>query len=192
MDDRWRDTYDAWKTRAPDLDIEVCEACGANLHRDWHADGWYCPDCADREAELEAFADDERGPDAAETEQEATADLMQQLEAEGVTKMAEERKHTPGPWRKIACPEDWSIDTPFDDYSWFTIGSAARATDSDAPVAFVSFSEADARLVAAAPDLLEALQNTFALLRAFTTEEDAVAKAAWEQARAAIKRATEG
>lgn len=39
-DDRWRDTYDAWKTRLPDYaDGRVCERCGGWLYRG------HCADC---------------------------------------------------------------------------------------------------------------------------------------------------
>ena len=47
MDDRWRDTYDAWKTRVPQDDGPVCETCGAWLRRTLDF-GWYCPDCEER------------------------------------------------------------------------------------------------------------------------------------------------
>lgn len=49
---------------------------------------------------------------------------------------------------------------------------------------------ANARLIAAAPDLLEALRNTLSLLKAFTSETDDIAKAAYDQAEAAIAKAT--
>ena len=48
MDDRWRDTYDAWKTRAPDDDGPVCETCGAWLRRTSDF-GWYCNHCEECE-----------------------------------------------------------------------------------------------------------------------------------------------
>lgn len=61
MDDRWRDTYDAWKTRTPWDDDPACEVCGQNLRRDYCKSplggAWYCPDCVDREAEQEAQDD---------------------------------------------------------------------------------------------------------------------------------------
>lgn len=49
---------------------------------------------------------------------------------------------------------------------------------------------AAAPLVAAAPDLLAALRNTLTLLKLFTRETDDVAKAAWDEAEAAIAKAT--
>lgn len=50
MSDRWRDTYDEWKTREPDDDVAyVCDACGGWLR--WsHSDGWYCEACDERDA----------------------------------------------------------------------------------------------------------------------------------------------
>lgn len=47
---------------------------------------------------------------------------------------------------------------------------------------------ANGRLIAAAPDLLEALGNTLALLSAFATPDDQVMQATLKQARAALSR----
>ena len=45
-DDRWRDTYDAWKTRDPDADARGCDRCGGELTRcAFGFPGWYCESC---------------------------------------------------------------------------------------------------------------------------------------------------
>ena len=51
--DRWRDTYDSWKTREPDAAARICESCGSSM-RYSHSDGWYCEDC-------EAWLEDQPG-----------------------------------------------------------------------------------------------------------------------------------
>lgn len=65
-----------------------------------------------------------------------------------------EQKHTPGPWRYWPCKVDSTLTPPMYDYVQFAspIGHVFRA-----PIQFLS--EADARLLAAAPDLLEALKD---------------------------------
>lgn len=78
--------------------------------------------------------------------------------------------HTPGPW---AYDQETDNSTDF----W--------VFQSDGPVRVaVECSEADARLIAAAPDLLAALQ-------AIVCHEQGIQQYRLEQARAAIARATE-
>ena len=61
-------------------------------------------------------------------------------------------KHTPGPWRYWACKVDSRANPPMYDYAQFANpnGHVFRA-----PLRYMR--EEDARLIAAAPDLLEAL-----------------------------------
>lgn len=50
MDDRWRDTYDKWKTACPDDSGPTCEK-----HGDWMRRGaegeWYCEQCEKEDAQ---------------------------------------------------------------------------------------------------------------------------------------------
>lgn len=65
-----------------------------------------------------------------------------------------EQKHAPGPWRYWPCKVDSTLTPPMYDYVQFAspIGHVFRA-----PIQFLS--EADARLIVAAPELLEALRE---------------------------------
>ena len=72
--------------------------------------------------------------------------------------------HTPGPWSFRGCEGGWAID--FNE-------------DQEQVVDFV-YEEADARLIAAAPDLLEALE---CLLKADHDDVRAMARAAIAKAR---------
>ena len=81
-------------------------------------------------------------------------------------------KHTPGPWSYRKCPCGMA---GCDQYKINTQGS-------------VGFSEEDARLIAASPELLEALQGM--LVEKPIDEILAYAKAAKEKARAVIAKAT--
>ena len=91
--------------------------------------------------------------------------------------------HTPGPWDAI-----W----------WDTDGLYVGKEDTSAPVDVVarveSNNEADARLIAAAPDLLEALEGLFrecVMIHRFGGDADntRAAREAEEAARAAIRKA---
>jgi len=85
--------------------------------------------------------------------------------------------HTPGPWTAAKHgPKLWQIDA---------------ANDAVATTAFCYSQEvaANARLIAAAPDLYEALHNTLTLLRAFVTRDDDIARVTLEQAEAALIKA---
>lgn len=50
MSDRWRDTYDKWKTACPDDGAPTC-----NTHGDWMRRGaegeWYCERCEQEDAQ---------------------------------------------------------------------------------------------------------------------------------------------
>lgn len=88
-------------------------------------------------------------------------------------------KHTPGPWRfNNALGETWTICDSF--------GESLMGAETYYP--WVPDAEADWRLIAAAPDLLEALQALIDMDVAYkrgNRVEDAV-----EKARAAILKAT--
>jgi hypothetical protein len=43
--------YDAWKTREPDWDVEVCDECGHAKVRQGRA--WFCERCEEPEPEPE-------------------------------------------------------------------------------------------------------------------------------------------
>ncbi|MFU3458052.1 hypothetical protein ACM7KX_29895 [Pseudomonas aeruginosa] len=92
------------------------------------------------------------------------------------------RKHTPGPW------DYWSGYNPVDELE-------AQITTEDGDIVIASYNrqipegEANARLLAAAPELLEALQDLDALRGPFPPSDEAV-EAAWLKATAAIAKAT--
>ena len=87
-------------------------------------------------------------------------------------------KHTPGPWRYWACKVDSRANPPMYDYAQFANpnGHVFRA-----PLRYMR--EEDARLIAAAPDLLVALQRALNVLDATGAQDEATA------ARAAIAKA---
>ncbi len=91
-------------------------------------------------------------------------------------------KHTPGPW------DYWSGYNPVDELE-------AQITTEDGDIVIASYNrqipegEANARLLAAAPELLEALQDLDALRGPFPPSDEAV-EAAWLKATAAIAKAT--
>lgn len=100
--------------------------------------------------------------------------------------MAEEVKHTPGPWKLLAvgdnqrfCPADQN------NHSILTLEDEGSSTFA------CVYEESDAHLIAAAPDLLEALKETLFLASAYgpegksPTEENAIL----DRARAAIAKA---
>jgi len=76
-------------------------------------------------------------------------------------------KHTPGPWTAKPTQEgDWQIDTGPDQDLNLTLWSAMaviHGCDGD-PELGLKKAEANARLMAAAPDLLEALEELFHLI----------------------------
>lgn len=60
-------------------------------------------------------------------------------------------QHTPGPW--IAY-----VETVKEDRRPVCLRMAVQALDEDGPVGHIAFSEANARLIAAAPDMLASLK----------------------------------
>ena len=100
-------------------------------------------------------------------------------------------KHTPGPW---AVREHWSDDGAFEVYptrggapsygQWSALAEVPEYGKEDSPEA-----EANAHLIAAAPDLLEALQE---IVNAADGDGWNQLDAGLKKARAAIAKATGG
>ncbi|MFU7071284.1 hypothetical protein ACM75K_29035 [Pseudomonas aeruginosa] len=92
------------------------------------------------------------------------------------------QSYTPGPW------DYWSGYNPVDELE-------AQITTEDGDIVIASYNrqipegEANAKLLAAAPELLEALQDLDALRGPFPPSDEAV-EAAWRKACAAIAKAT--
>jgi len=84
--------------------------------------------------------------------------------------MSEELKHTPGPW-SIRQESVWSVGT---DHEMTALVYGCTDTEE----------EANARLIAAAPDLLEALK-----ILAKQAESHGAEGVYWDKARAAIAKA---
>lgn len=95
--------------------------------------------------------------------------------------------HTPGPWITKAIQ---THDTPGHVVLWKDTsksGVHTRRLDYKG-----TFTEADARLIAAAPDLLAALEHAHMALTGYLpTHSNAITAAAIEHARVAIAKATE-
>ncbi|MFW0750147.1 hypothetical protein [Pseudomonas aeruginosa] len=97
-------------------------------------------------------------------------------------------KRTPGPWVALKAEQavheqDYYIASERGVVGYWKGGKSWH--DDDKWV----LTEADARLIAAAPELLEALQNLDALREPFPPSDEAV-EAAWRKASAAIAKAT--
>ena len=94
-------------------------------------------------------------------------------------------KHTPGPWEVVREDEhEWSI--------WYKYYVDGEKRPRSSWLADSINSEADARLIAAAPDLIEALKSIEEYWNQ-DQNETAMADACWHAintARAAIARAT--
>jgi hypothetical protein len=89
-------------------------------------------------------------------------------------------KHTPGPWRAEQGAHAWFISPVGQGYAVAATGSLG--------------SEADARLIAASPDLLAALKELVrlkAIKESDPDQHERLKGQAWDDARAAI-RAAEG
>src|SRR3990167_7407928 len=89
-------------------------------------------------------------------------------------------KHTPGPWKLVACERG---------QKWAILSEQECCPDHDRLIAFVGEDD-NARLIAAAPDLLAALEELDAWLSA-TTRSPQIDAALQERtkARAAIAQA---
>ena len=85
--------------------------------------------------------------------------------------------HTPGPWHLADEGSQIAIQT----FSPHPTGTLARTYRMD------ELARSDSRLIAAAPELLEALQM---LMPQDPQETDSYDRAMWKNARAAIARAT--
>ena len=93
--------------------------------------------------------------------------------------------HTPGPWNYSTSQEGWSFDI------YQAEDAAYTKESSDVATLFVrsvkcdpkETQEANARLIAAAPDLLEALQN-------LENDDGAIPSHAWDIVKSAIRKAT--
>lgn len=114
-------------------------------------------------------------------EQTRKAALAKSLEAQAIAKR-ENAKHTPGPWRTKR--EGFStiyVEAPIGGGWVQEIAACGPTNDGSAQ------QEANARLIAAAPEMLEALRN-------ICDEQDAqqgyASLAAYDQARAIIAKAT--
>lgn len=87
-------------------------------------------------------------------------------------------KHTPGPWKATFKAGTYLIQSP----EWRTIALAGYTDSED---------DANARLIAAAPDLLEAIRSMVDMFERHIDgregPDDAAAR--WDKARAAIAKA---
>ncbi len=94
-------------------------------------------------------------------------------------------KYSPGPWRYWACKVDSRENPPMYEYAQFAnpAGHVFRA-----PLRYLT--EADARLIAAAPMLLEALQRVNAWSETLWPGEQDQPSSIAAQVRAAIAAAT--
>lgn len=63
--------------------------------------------------------------------------------------------HTPGPWKTVTTDEDITTKTIIDEDNYWI----ARVLNFDTDIDDIVESKANARLIAAAPELLEALKN---------------------------------
>ena len=97
-------------------------------------------------------------------------------------------KHTPGPWklqkalRPVDGEYDYGIGAKVSGRGQCIAEAFGRCSDRDLLPA-----EANARLIAAAPEMLEALVNCSSLLGAFIGPDDAVGQAALKEAAAILK-----
>lgn len=95
--------------------------------------------------------------------------------------------HTPGPW--IVDPIDKEYVVPAADPGGTGICVLSPMDNTDELWKFGAETQANARLIAAAPDLLDALQ---ALTELYNTDEGCRALPEYKGARAAIAKATGG
>lgn len=91
-----------------------------------------------------------------------------------------EPKWTPGPWRAHGWNDLSNVVPIYGLGCWVASAQYLGGTE---------LAKINARLIAAAPDLAEALHSTLTLLKAFVTREDDIARAVLEQAEAALAKA---
>lgn len=87
-------------------------------------------------------------------------------------------KHTPGPWQVIDRGDTWNL-------ARFWVGAAGAAWRGPSEICAIStapYSQANARLIAAAPELLD-------VLRRLVESPNAKQNALWDDARAALAKA---
>ena len=93
--------------------------------------------------------------------------------------------HTPGPWIVFTSEDDWGCDT--------FVGTLTDTLFDVRPGKGPSWQDANARLIAAAPDLLAALKELSAVYSGIHVQisdgEAALVHAAWAKADAAIAKA---
>lgn len=96
--------------------------------------------------------------------------------------MSEESKHTPGPWQAVR-----SMPAEGADCWWICAGGGNREKELAVVYAGVPTHIGNARLIAAAPDLLEALHELVAEI-ADTEGATGVSRYTCDRARAALSR----
>lgn len=114
-------------------------------------------------------------------------------------------KPTPGPWsfRWETSAQDWAIVTDSAGRIIANVNTETGPSPVSAPAMQVMPAEANARLIAAAPDMLEALEGLLAAKRDLDEHPDSdtsgrwerklyAVQAAWDAARAAIAKARGG
>jgi hypothetical protein len=96
-------------------------------------------------------------------------------------------KHTPGPWivHDHAPASVWAGDEHVATCNWWIDPAAIQEGEPDYRVKSATKREANARLIAAAPDMLEAMKNLLDLFDPYGPEAQRAAK----QARAVIAKA---
>lgn len=91
-----------------------------------------------------------------------------------------EAKHTPGPWTAWNRGIGWEVHHSVDDDGYgISVNDGFRET----------FSEADARLIAAAPDMLAALERVVEDLHGWAEYGSSASMHLYEDAKAAITKA---
>ena len=91
-------------------------------------------------------------------------------------------QHTPGPWAVFTTEDEWGCDT--------FVGTLTDTLFDVRPWKGHSWQEANASLIAAAPDLLEALRGAADMLDRIATGEDwGAIEEQIQDARAAIAKA---
>lgn len=91
-------------------------------------------------------------------------------------------KHTPGPWEWQGCELYCTLqDAPYYGYGEVICPTVKCGQYCQGGSVALGISEADARLIAAAPDLLEALEELCSC--------DVLTQDLWDNARAAIAKA---